>query len=225
MSEDNSLNNVLLYYKIINELQNKIGNFRSESIMELFKRYMKIRTPILSSEILEYQNCINQWRMIFSGEKEKIIGNINDNFFLIIEHIGSTSIPGQSSNNIIDIALIIRNEQLNLMRKKLNSLGYISYGNSPLGVKANWFWKIEEDKSLALVVHMDSEDNLWINDTLYFRDYLSNSEEELKHYNRHKKSISYLKKENILLYSIKKLEIMHDIISKAHKWKTKKNTR
>jgi GrpB-like predicted nucleotidyltransferase (UPF0157 family) len=216
---NNNLNNTIVQYKIIRELQDKIGHFRSESMMDLFKRYQKIKTPELPSEILKLRCFTPEWNTLFHEESKNIRALLGPDITHKIEHIGSTAIKGQSSNHMIDIALIVKHQHINEVQQILVESGYADYGNSPLSTKAKWFWKIDTDRSFASVLHLDEEENVWFDDTLNFRDFLNQHNEELTRYNKLKESIANLKKENILLYSLKKIELTCTITSQANKWK------
>lgn len=219
MGNSENLNKSIRAFKLIRGLQDKIKDFRSETLLQLFNRYQKIRTPELSSEILISRTYNGNWKNIFEVEKNLLKGSLNTNNISHIEHIGSTSIINQSSNNVIDIALTLASWEIRDIEDILGKLGYIFYGNSPLSKDAVWFWKIDEKSDNAFVLHVDNEENLWLQDTLNFRDFLSSHEKELLEYNNLKQNMATLKKEDILLYSLRKIELTYTITLKANKWR------
>ncbi len=219
MSSMEKLNKNLDNFKLIRELQDKFGEFRGETVLQLFKRYQKIKSPQLSSDILKYSSYNKKWKGYFLKEKKLLQGSFTNNQFSAIEHIGSTSIINQSSNNIIDIALIVKPGNITQFHAILTNLGYEYYGNSPLSKDANWFWKVQKENYYTYVIHLDNENNLWLSDTINFRDYLSLFDEERNNYTRMKSKIAKLKKKDMLTYSLLKLEQTFEIQEKALKWR------
>ena len=172
MSVKERLNKNLDNYKLIRELQDKIGVFRGETVLQLFKRYQKISTPVLAPEILHYREFTDKWKNLFEKEKYNLQACLNPKNVEQIEHIGSTSIKNQSSNNIIDIAVTTSVTAMNEVNAKIHEIGYTYFGNSPLSKDAVWYWKTDQKSGVAFVLHIDTEENLWFQDTLNFRDFL-----------------------------------------------------
>ena len=63
--------------------------------------YAKLNRPIL---VVDYDP---QWPILFEQEKERIIAAVG-RFLLMVEHIGSTSVPGLAAKPVIDIGVGIR---------------------------------------------------------------------------------------------------------------------
>jgi GrpB-like predicted nucleotidyltransferase (UPF0157 family) len=79
-------------------------------------------------KIFPYQES---WQQIFDEEKENL-EKIFGSKALAIEHIGSTSIPGLSSKNIIDIVVLI--DHIDNADKFINDLEKIGYVHDTRGV-------------------------------------------------------------------------------------------
>ena len=66
-----------------------------------------------------------RWRNSFYEEKELLEKNFGNDYFLTIEHIGSTAIPGICSKPTIDILCQIRNNaDINYLKKQFINLQY-----------------------------------------------------------------------------------------------------
>src|SRR3990172_1445876 len=82
---------------------------------------------ISHSKIVSYQS---DWPIKFQAEKE-ILQNVFRDKLLAIEHVGSTAIPGLSSKDIVDIAVMIGNhEDADYFTEPLKQLGYKLHSTS-----------------------------------------------------------------------------------------------
>lgn len=220
MPEVASLNKSLNNYKLIRTLQEKIGSFRGEPVHHLFRRYQKIHTPVLPADVLQYQDYSDEWASMYRSERDCIMKALKVTAVLDIEHIGSTSIKGLASNNIIDIALIVESEYLGSATVLLAEAGFKCFGNSPVCKTANWYWKVLHGSKSAFVIHVDDQNSQWLSDTVNFRDYLSIYDHARENYSAMKRKIAKLKQEDMLTYSLLKLELTDEIQKKASAWRT-----
>ncbi len=98
--------------------------------------YTKLNRPIC---VVEYDP---QWPILFEQEKASIIAALG-NRLLIVEHLGSTAVPGLMAKPVIDIGVGIRNlaEATGLM-PGIESLGYVyEPALEQLLPERRFFWK------------------------------------------------------------------------------------
>ena len=211
--------NAIDQFILIKELIEKVRVIANEPIKDKIKRYQKLKFPDLNN-ILKFNDYNEEWPVLYKKE-EKRIANISNNISNIA-HIGSTSIFNLESNNIIDIAVLINNRlHLEECIKNIEKIGYQNYGNSPLGKDAVWLWRIE--KNTAYVIHFDDVKNFWFDEAIIFRNYLNANPKALLKYKNEKRKLYHLKAENMLMYSLKKLQTIKEIIKEAKSWKESNN--
>ena len=119
------------------------------------------------------------WRKEFKKEKMIIQKNVTEE--IIIEHIGSTSIPNIPAKPIIDISIGINSEiGVKGIIKSLEEVGYIYKGEN--GVSGRYYFVKGRPENRKYHIHMyDVNHPDWKNHLL-FRDYLINNEELAKEY-------------------------------------------
>ncbi len=106
----------------------------------------------------------------------------------IIEHVGSTSIPGLGGKGIIDIAIWTPKNKLKQFIKKLEKIGFNEVLNHPGDDRRIFMQKIkfESKKELRVHIHLCLSKEFW-NSFIYFRDYLRKNDKERDTYARIKK--------------------------------------
>ncbi len=140
---------------------------RVETLERKIARWQRARIPELP---LEQRPPDPAWASWFAEERERIAGALGP-AARMIEHFGSTAVPGLSSKNIIDIAAGLdgppgRAELL----ASLAAIGYADYGNSPVDPETLWLWKVEADR--AFVIHLADRGRPWLDEQMDLRDYL-----------------------------------------------------
>jgi GrpB-like predicted nucleotidyltransferase (UPF0157 family) len=124
----------------------------------------------------------NMFPELFNREKERIVTHLNRN--LMIEHVGSTAVPGLGGKGIIDIAIAVEKQDFDRTSKELQALGY-EY-KPAYSTQERWFFIIDlpdaEEGVRRYHVHLtfpDSED--W-NGLIVFRDHLRSHPEDMQEY-------------------------------------------
>lgn len=189
---------------------------RVETLERKLSRWQKVRTPELPLEQRPYDP---DWPAWFARERERIAGVLGPQAPLI-EHYGSTAVPGLPSKNIIDIAVGLDApfEPVDV-EAALARIGYQAYGNSPVDPEAVWFWRVEGDRAFA--VHLSDRSRIWLSDVLDQRDYLCAHPEERDRYSRVKQRLSEEKGQSFLQYTLGKQEILVEMIAKGRQWRTR----
>ena len=176
-----------------------------------------MRVPELSLEQRPYSPAWADW---FAEERSRIAGALGPRAARI-EHFGSTSVPGLSSKNIVDIAVGLDGPPDADIEAALTGLGYESYGNSPVDPETLWFWKLSDDlnEDRAHVLHVCDQSRPWIGEQADMREYLRAHPEERDRYAESKRRLAEEKDQGLLQYSLRKLAITVELVDRAQAWK------
>lgn len=136
------------------------------------------------------ENHNPQWSAVFQKEKELILSKIEHFKPILIEHVGSTSIPGIKAKPYIDILIVIEeellfNEELTavlatlgytyfLVPKRDEIEAYMSFGKG---------YNLEGKPEQIFHIHMCSENNITVKQR-EFRDFLKANPEQAKAYEK-----------------------------------------
>lgn len=133
-----------------------------------------------------------QWPVLFEQEK-KILLNALDKWQIIIEHIGSTAVPGLSAKPVIDILIGIDD----LARvdsefiKIVQSLGYEYVPQYEQEIpERRYFRKNNEHGIRTYQIHVVQKDSDFWHRHLFFRDYLRKHPEAVKEYDVLKRELA-----------------------------------
>ena len=182
-----------------------------ESLEHKFARWQKVRIPALPLRVRPYDDAWPRW---FADERERIAGALGPGAAMI-EHFGSTAIPGLSSKNIVDIAVALDGPLDPAVR--LAGIGYASYGNSPIDPETLWLWKVEPDR--AFVIHACDRRRPWLDEQMDLRDYLRAHAEEKERYAQLKRRLAEQDDQSFLRYTVSKLSMSIEMIDRARQWK------
>lgn len=193
----------------------KASRYWSEPLEVMIRRWQKVRSPDLPLAIRPYDPA---WSGLFERERQRVEAVLGDTA-VDIQHIGSTSIPGLDSKNIIDIFVALDGPPS--APEPIESLarcGYEDYGNSPIDPETIWLWRLEGE-DLAFVVHLCHHLRPWLVTAVNFRDYLRAHPEESARYVEAKRQAARQKDPGILKYSLDKLLVWTDIADRANAWR------
>lgn len=138
--------------------------------------YSKFNRPIV---VVDYDS---QWPILFEKEKEVIIAALG-NRFLMVEHIGSTAVPGLAAKPVIDIAVGIQSlADAPVLIPHIEQLGYI-YDPilEQLVPERRFFWKGTPTVH-TYHLHLAEPDHPVLLQPLQFRDYLRRHPEAAEEY-------------------------------------------
>lgn len=124
-----------------------------------------------------------------------------------IEHIGSTSVPGMSGKECIDVLVIVNNIQgVEDHVAEMEELGFIYAGEFVM--KDSRLFRIMEDNRLLANVHFFPVDHPHIREMLEMRDYLRSHPEEVDAYSKLKQELYAKYPDNYASYRKEKDEYM-----------------
>lgn len=168
-------------------------------------------------KVIEYQNI---WDQKFKEEHNlllKTLGNLD----IIIQHIGSTSIPGLAAKPIIDI--LLETEDINFLdaySEVLYKIGYQALGE--FGLDGRRFYQKGGDNRTHHI-HAFNHGSFHIERHAAFRDYLKTHLKIANEYGALKKAAALSCQNDINIYSQKKAEFIEKHEKLALLWKRKIN--
>lgn len=157
------------------------------------------------------------WPSMFEREKQNIISILGSNIALRVEHIGSTAVPGLSAKPTVDILIEIppdsgiterimdlmnRREYIH-MKEQRNHLMFVK-GYSPAGLEKESYH-----------IHMGTQDQDFLWDRLYFRDYLKQNPSAAKEYEKLKLTLAEAFKNDREAYTKSKTDFINRITGLA----------
>ena len=176
-----------------------------------------------------------KWKLLYETENKKLMSVLGSNG-IIIEHIGSTSIPDICSKPVIDIMIGVENDkQLDSNINKILSLGYTYVQKYEIFMPfRRYFFKLENpdikipkiigfnDPDINRGTHNDSfhihmvkiNSDFWVNQ-LKFRNYLRNNCRARKEYENVKKSLAKIEWNNINEYADAKSDCIAKLLEEG----------
>ena len=130
----------------------------------------------------------DKWKKIFNEEKDTLKELISDS---VIEHVGSTAVPGLSSKPIVDIAVGVK-DLLDIDLDKLSELYTVKPNeedNEILLIK-------EDEKETESLIHVLKDNSDRYNNLIKFRDILLNNEDIKRQYEKLKTELADKYKDN-----------------------------
>lgn len=152
-----------------------------------------------------------KWPALFEREKERILKILKDKA-LMIEHIGSTSVPGLMAKPIIDILLVV--EDAGKEEDYMDDLcrhGYILRVREPDFENHHMFKGPDTDIHL----HVFSKGSKEIKKYLLFRNYLRLHDDARELYENTKKELAKKTWKYVQNYADAKSEVVQKILSDA----------
>jgi len=187
---------------------------RVETLERKIARWQRARIPELP---LEQRPPDPNWASWFAEERERIASALGP-AALMIEHFGSTAVPGLPAKNIIDIAAGLDGPpgRADLLAA-LAAVGYADYGNSPVDPETLWLWKVEADR--AFVIHLADRGRPWLDEQMDLRDYLRAHSEERDRYAHLKRRLAEQGAQSFLQFTLGKMSMSIEMIDRAREWR------
>ncbi len=153
-----------------------------------------------------------KWNKYFLDIRKKIEKNVNSD--IIIEHIGSTSVPQiKVAKPIIDI-LIGVNGKLNNYIDSIKNLGFTYIKEYEIETPNRRFFYLEKSKDRLAHIHLVKINSKWFRRHIAFRDELRNNIYVRKRYEKLKIQLSKKKWENRNDYANAKTKFIRSIEAK-----------
>jgi len=170
---------------------------------------------------IEISPYSRNWPYLFDKEKNLITDTLEPGMFTRIEHFGSTSVPGLSAKDTIDILMEVDFEETKDQQliQRMKSLGYEfnwqNEGSHPHMVFVKGY-NTSSPKDQTYHIHAGPKNHpLW--DRLFFRDYLIKNPQTAKEYEQLKLKLSTSFKHDRVAYRIAKTEFVEEVTNRAKK--------
>ncbi len=124
------------------------------------------------------------WKDDFAAERERIEKAFADSS-VVIEHVGSTAIPGVWAKPILDIAILCDAKHLKTVADALHKLGY-EYRGQFDDESGHFYAVLDKDTIRFCQAHIYTEATADWHSKLNFRDVLRQNAELAKEYNDYK---------------------------------------
>jgi len=158
--------------------------------------------------LVEYDSS---WPVLFERESKRIRSALGKKE-LMIEHVGSTSVPGLAAKPIIDILVVVENssDEGSYVRE-LESVGYV------LRIReSDWHeHRMFRGPDTSINMHVFSRGDSEIGRMLLFRDWLRENAEDREHYRRAKRELAGRKWRYVQNYADAKSIVVEEIINRA----------
>jgi GrpB-like predicted nucleotidyltransferase (UPF0157 family) len=166
-------------------------------------------------QIVDYGS---EWPQLYKREAERIQSALG-NRVLLIEHVGSTSVPGLAAKPKIDILLVVANsaDEPSYV-PALEAAGYVLRIREPDWDEHRMFKGPDTDINL----HIFSSGCTEIDRMLLFRDWLRNNESDRLLYERTKRELARINWKYTQNYADAKTTVVQEILARAQK-NTKNN--
>jgi GrpB-like predicted nucleotidyltransferase (UPF0157 family) len=154
----------------------------------------------------EYETIAAQLKPIFGKQ------------LLLIEHIGSTSIPGIKAKPIIDILIAVTDIGCVAGAiPAMEALGYDFRGER--GIPGRQYFRMEPDNASGIHVHIYQQEHAAITEKLGFRNYLRTHPGQAQAYSQLKESLAEKFREDRATYTESKSDFIVETIGLAADWR------
>ena len=151
------------------------------------------------------------WPQLFAREAERIRSLLGDDV-LLLEHVGSTSVPGLPAKPIIDILLIVADSgDEPAYAPRLEAAGYILRIREP-----EWYQhRVFKGPDTNVNLHVHSPDSPEIERMIGFRDRLRSHPDDLALYLAAKRELAARDWEYVQQYADAKSEVIESLIARS----------
>jgi GrpB-like predicted nucleotidyltransferase (UPF0157 family) len=152
-----------------------------------------------------------EWPRLFEREAERVRVALGDRV-LLLEHVGSTSVPGLAAKPKIDMLLVLANsadEQVYVPR--MEAAGYVLQIREPDWYEHRLFKGPDTDVNLHVFTVGCPE----IDRMLFFRDWLRSHDADRELYERTKRELAKLNWKYMQNYADAKTAVVEEILARA----------
>ncbi len=152
-----------------------------------------------------------EWPRLFEREAERVQGALGDRV-LLLEHVGSTSVPGLAAKPKIDMLLVVADSADELAYvPALESAGYVLQVREPDWYQHRMFKGPDTDVNL----HVYSSGCPEIDRVLLFRNWLRSNASDRQLYERTKRELARLDWKYMQNYADAKTAVVKEILARA----------
>ena len=169
----------------------------------------KLKPHNAAINLVEYDT---HWPHLFEREAKRIISALGGKA-LLVEHIGSTSVPGLCAKPIIDILLVVADSSNELSYvPALEVAGYTLRIREP-----EWFeHRVFKGPDIDINLHVFSENTSEVKQMTRFRDWLRANNSDRDKYGHTKRSLAQRVWRHVQNYADAKTAIIQEIMDRAN---------
>ena len=172
--------------------------------------------PVRIDGKIKLQESDPGWPALYAREETRIRASLGDKV-LLLEHVGSTSVPGLAAKPIIDLALAVADsaDEMSYV-PPLEAQGYFLKVREP-----DWFeHRLLKGPDTNINLHVFSVGAAEIGRMIAFRDHLITNTEDLRLYETTKRELASREWKYVQNYADAKSAIVLEIMERAEKAKT-----
>lgn len=162
-----------------------------------------------------------EWPNMFLNIKRDIEKIFKDKA-LLVEHVGSTAMPGMSSKGVIDVCVVV--EKMEAFLEEKNKMIKLGYKCEDGYIKPNtvFIYKEKEDLEKIINIHVLEKGDSEIDKFILERDYFLAHPERIRMYNELKLKLSKEFPEDYPSYRAGKAPFLKETLELAKAWGFKK---
>ncbi|NER82090.1 MAG: GrpB family protein [Leptolyngbya sp. SIO1D8] len=194
------------------EKEDQLTQQSADALVEAEIIATNIGAPEVLNSTVHLANYDPTWPSIFTQLEQKIRDALG-NKFILLEHVGSTSVPGLSAKPIIDMVLAVSDSfDESAYIPQLETLGYVLKIREP-----DWYeHRVLKREDPKVNLHVFSAGCEEIKRMTAFRDWLRSHPEDLKLYETTKHELSRQTWKYIQNYANAKSAVVQEIMSRAY---------
>lgn len=210
------LREVLRTVRLLKKAQQHHALDGRETLAEKVVRWQRITAPDLPLVVRDHDPA---WPTLFEEAQRELDTSVLEPGSGVIEHIGSSAVPGLAAKPFIDLAVAVDTAWPPSARQieAFARSGYRSYGQSPVAPDVFWFWKVTDRH--AWVVHLCQRSDPWLQDAVDVRDYLRAHPTARRRYATEKRRLLALAPRGGMQYSLGKIVQVLELSKQAALWK------
>lgn len=163
-----------------------------------------------------------KWPVLFA-EHADVIQDVLSAEALVVEHVGSTSVPGMSAKPQIDVLVIVKNlDTIPQYYEQMKQKGFTARGDYT-NEGEEYFTKDGLDGTRQVSVHVLPDGHPWADELIAFRDYLRSHPNEMEYYRSAKREGNRMYPDDYTNYYIHKAPILKEVKKRALAWKLEKS--
>ena len=164
---------------------------------------------------VEIANYDPQWPELFAAEAARLRPAFGPSL-AVMEHIGSTSVPGLAAKPVIDIQAVVRSlPEMDTVAPRVTALGWTQGIFVPDSKRRLYFKKYDAAGVRTHQLHVYEADHPAAAAHLLFRDFLRKHEEEAPRYEALKRELAARFHADRLAYNDAKTEYIEAVVTKA----------
>jgi GrpB-like predicted nucleotidyltransferase (UPF0157 family) len=180
-----------------------------ETVDTILAQTSSVRSPLV---VADYDNA---WPTLFE-EISRPIRHVVGELGAVVEHVGSTAVPGLAAKPVVDIDVVVTSgSDVPLAIERLRALGYVYQGNKGITGREAFMWPPGAPPHHLYVVVSRTRPHA---DHVQIRDYLRRHADVAAEYAALKKDLAARYRGDRLGYTEAKTNFVADVLRAARGW-------